>query len=125
MSPPLAVRRKEGRKEGAPARHGGVPGQCGDVLATVTQVGGSDEVWFNPGDKHYYLAANSNPGGPVPGVIDAETNTWIQNVPTFTGAHSVAANPINNHIFVPLRAGAPQCGLQKSQGCIGVYALIS
>lgn len=102
-----------------------IEARTGDVVTTVTQVGGSDEVWFNPGDKHYYLAANSNPGGPVLGVIDAETNTWIQNVPTFVRSHSVAANPINDHIFVPLRAGAPQCGVQKSQGCIGVYALVT
>jgi hypothetical protein len=36
-------------------------------------------------------------------VIDATTDTWIQNVPTTTNAHSVAANPINDEIFVPLR----------------------
>lgn len=39
---------------------------------------------------------------PVLGVIDAETNTWIANIPTGPNAHSVAANPINNEVFVPL-----------------------
>jgi hypothetical protein len=77
----------------------------GSLVATITQVGGSDQVWFNKGDDRYYLAAsNCNVkvcGGPVLGVIDAETNQWIENVPTATGAHVVAVNPRNNHIFVP------------------------
>lgn len=84
--------------------------QTGHVLATITQVGGSDEVWFNPGDNRYYLAARNmtsdgTPTGkptPVLGVIDAETNTWVVNVPTGTNAHSVAADSSSNTIFVPI-----------------------
>jgi DNA-binding beta-propeller fold protein YncE len=83
----------------------------GSTVATITQVGGSDEVWFNPGDGRYYLAArgmtsnglSSGKPTPVLGVIDAEDNEWITNIPTGPNAHSVAADPINNHIFVPLR----------------------
>src|SRR5438874_8759185 len=77
--------------------------RTGDIVATIAQVSGADEVWYNPGDKHYYVAARNNPTGPVLGVIDAETDAWIQNVPTSPNAHSVAANPINDEIFVPLR----------------------
>jgi DNA-binding beta-propeller fold protein YncE len=77
--------------------------RTGIVVATISQVSGADEVWYNPGDKHYYVAARNNPTGPVLGVIDAMTDTWIQNVTTGVGAHSVAANPINDQIFVPLR----------------------
>jgi hypothetical protein len=85
----------------------------GKILTTVTQVGGSDEVWFNPGDDRFYLAASgmtstgTSSGTPTPvlGVIDAGTNTWLFNVPTSVGAHSVAVDPSNNHAFVPLRAG--------------------
>ena len=94
--------------------------RTGDIVANITQVGGADEVWFNPGDKHFYLAARRNPGGPVLGVIDAETNTWLQNVPTGTNAHSVAAARKNNHICVPLTPHAADhvC----SRGCIAIYA---
>ena len=93
--------------------------RTGDVLVVITKVGGADEVWYNPGDKHYYVAARNNPGGPVLGVIDAMSDTWIQNVGTGPNAHSVAANPINRHIYVPLRPNAaiPGC----ANGCIGVY----
>ena len=77
--------------------------RTGDIVAVIRRVGGADQVWFNPGDKHYYVAARNNPTGPVLGIIDAMTDTWIQNVSTGPNAHSVAANPINDEIFVPLR----------------------
>ena len=44
--------------------------RTGAVVATLTEVGGSDQVWYNPGDQRYYLAARENPSGPVVGVID-------------------------------------------------------
>jgi hypothetical protein len=91
----------------------------GAVIATILQVGGSDEVWFNPGDGQFYLAARNNPGGPVLGVIDAATDAFRLSASTATNAHSVAANPRNNHVFVPLTPG-PKCG----SGCIGVYGTL-
>jgi DNA-binding beta-propeller fold protein YncE len=91
--------------------------KAGSIVQTIAQVGGSDEVWYNPGDHRYYLAARGMPGGAVLGVIDAKANLWVANVPTAKNAHSVAANPGNNHIFVPLTPN-PAC----PTGCIGVYA---
>lgn len=85
----------------------------GHVVTAVQEVGASDEVWYNPGDNHYYLAAramtaNGMKGGavtPVLGIIDASTNRWIQNLPTGAGAHSVAVDSSNNRIFVPVPNG--------------------
>jgi hypothetical protein len=89
----------------------------------VAGVGGSDEVWFNPGDGRFYTASRNNPVGPVLGVIDAERRTLIQVVPTVTppagSAHSVAVDPNNNHVFVPLPANNRLNGCDH--GCIGVY----
>jgi hypothetical protein len=98
-----------------------IDGSSGAILATINNVGGVDEIWYNPGDNRYYLAARDMPGGPVLGVIDAKTNLWLQNVPTNANSHSVAVDPSNNHAFVPLQAGAP-CRTQSANGCIGVYA---
>src|SRR5438876_7118213 len=95
----------------------------GSIDKIVTGVSGSDEVWFNPGDGRYYLAARNQPGGPVLGVIDAESQTLVQVVPTVNAgggtAHSVAANSHNNHVFVPLAANNvfPDC----LNGCIAVF----
>jgi hypothetical protein len=87
----------------------------------VTQTGGVDETWYNPGDNRYYLAARDMEPGPVMGVIDAGTNLWLYNLPVNTNAHSIAVDPGNNHVFMPQQAGAI-CGTVAGQGCIDVIA---
>jgi hypothetical protein len=102
---------------------------CVASFTNITQSGGTDEVWYNgvpggtgtPGDNKYYTAGRDMPNGPVMGVIDAGTRTWLVNVPTGSNSHSIAADFFNNHVFVPLQAG-PRCTTQSSNGCIGVYA---
>jgi hypothetical protein len=102
----------------------------GAIDRAVPGVSGNDEVWFNPGDRRYYLAARNQPGGPVLGIINAESLQLEQLVPTLNvagkanvfpagTAHSVAANPHNNHVFVPLAANNvfPSC----LNGCIAVF----
>jgi hypothetical protein len=98
-----------------------IDGGTGKVIKIITQVGGVDQAAFNSTDNRYYVAARDMPGGPVLGVIDAGTNTWLQNVPTGANAHSVAADPMTNHIFVPLQPAAT-CRAFAVFGCIGVYA---
>jgi len=57
---------------------------------------GGDEIWFNPGDNRYYFGSGNV------GVVDAETNTPLGFVTTgVPGAHSIAVDSSNNHIFVP------------------------
>lgn len=97
----------------------------GSIDRVVMGVGGSDEVWFNEGDGRFYTASRSNPTGPVLGVIDAEDQTLVQVVPTINrppgSAHSVAANPHNNHVLMPLPANNvfPTC----LDGCIAVFGV--
>jgi len=98
-----------------------IDGTSGKILATITQVGGVDEIWYNSGDNRYYLAARDMPTGPVMGVIDAKTNLWLQSVVTNSNSHSISVDSTNNHAFVPLQAGAG-CTTQSSNGCIVVYA---
>jgi hypothetical protein len=99
-----------------------INGTTGAVLATINNIGFVDETWYNPGDNNYYLAARDMPSGPVLGVINAGTREWLQNVPTNGNAHSVAADPINNHIYVPLPSGGSNCESVAADGCVGVYA---
>jgi hypothetical protein len=95
------------------------------ATTNVFGVGGSDEVWFNPGDERYYTASRNNPQAPALGVIDADTRTLIQVVPTVSppsgSAHSVAVDPNNNHAIVPLPANnrIDDC----SNGCFGIYGV--
>ncbi len=86
------------------------------------QVSGEDMVWFDPTTDRFFLAARLNPGGPVLGIIDGLTETFLQNVATTPGDHSVAVDPVSGEVFVPFggsfgSATNAICPL----GCIGVF----
>jgi DNA-binding beta-propeller fold protein YncE len=75
--------------------------------------GGPDQIWFNKGDHRLYAAA-STPARL--GVVETDSNTLVELVPTATGSHSVAADARRNHIFVPENAaGCP------ANGCVAVF----
>jgi len=102
----------------------------GTVVATIPQVGGSDEVWYDSATRHYYLGARSNQTSsgvvtPVLGTIDAIGNVFDGNVPTSTSAHSVAVDKVSHHVFVPIgfvAAGASDpTNPCPTKGCIAVY----
>jgi len=91
-----------------------------ELVTTIYNTGAVDEIWYNPGDNRYYLAARDM-SPPQMGVIDAGTNQWLFNLPVNTNAHSIAVDPKTNHVFMPQQAGAI-CGTQTSNGCIDVIA---
>jgi hypothetical protein len=95
-------------------------GTTNQIVASIDQSGGTDEVWYNPGDNRYYTAGRDMPSGPVMGVVDAGTRTWLVNVTTGSNSHSISANQFTNQIFVPMQAG-PLCTTQSANGCIAVY----
>jgi hypothetical protein len=113
--------------------------------ATVANITGSDEVWFNQGDNRYYLAASDaiNPtgsplrSGAVLGIVN-DSSVLVQTIPQSSDSHSVAADSARNLIFVPqvptgviggdtnttagtgsTTVGQLLCG--SSGGCIVVY----
>jgi DNA-binding beta-propeller fold protein YncE len=100
----------------------------GSVVASISDVGGSDEVWYNPGDHRFYLAARDDPSGPSLGVIDARSSEWIGNVPTAKDAKEVVADSDSNEVYVALTptseafANDKARGLSCKHGCVGVYA---
>jgi len=95
----------------------------GNVIATYPNIGHADEVWYNPGDGHYFVAAGSNPGGAVVGVIDAFTHVVDQVAPSVAGNHSIAADPIFNRVYVASRAFTSPF-VPCTNGCIIVAAPI-
>ena len=101
---------------------------------------GSDEVWYNSGDNHYYTGSSANPaslGGPALGIFDAAANILIGTIPQGSGSHSVAADSLRNLIYVPQAApknvsggpgqgGGDTTGVSAQicgdvRGCIAVY----
>jgi hypothetical protein len=106
--------------------------KTGKVVKSIPQVGGSDEVWFDPGSAHYYLAARNNTDNtgkilPSLGTIDAKTGMFDGNVPTSTSAHSVAADRRSRQVYVPIgfatnpAADPTNPCPDVKKGCIAVY----
>jgi hypothetical protein len=114
----------------------------GDVIATVANEDGSDEVDFNEGDSQYFLARSGGLTGLTLaqqlGVIDTDgkegimadqsVDTGLPNLPATPHgtAHSVASDPVFNQVYVPIpsTAGGTVCsaaGGSDAQGCIAVF----
>lgn len=114
--------------------------RSGAVVGRLPDLGGNDEVWFNPGDGHYALAGGQN----IPeqlGIVDStghradKTFITAQN-PNATGrrAHSVAADPNKNEVYLPIPAvndtaakgyDSELCGstaTAKAMGCIAIFS---
>ena len=106
--------------------------KTGEVVANIPEVGGSDEVWYDSASRHYYFGARNNTDNtgkivPVLGVVDAVSNVYDGSIATSTSAHSVAADKVSHHVFVPIgfaAAGASDptnpCP-DVTKGCIAVY----
>jgi hypothetical protein len=64
----------------------------GEVGSGINEIGGGDEVNYNPGENEFVISANldgvsAGPGNPtVLGVISAESGDWINNAPPSTAA---------------------------------------
>jgi hypothetical protein len=105
----------------------------GHVIKTLNQESGADEVWYNPGDGHYFLArstVSTDPAHQLLGVVDAESLTAdtsaITNGAGKGNVHSVAADPVRNQVYVPIpstgNAGVcSSAGGTDTKGCIAVF----
>jgi len=106
----------------------------GNVVQSIPQIGGNDEVWYDRGTNHYYLGASKNVDNtgkamPALGFVDGGTNTFDGSVPSSTTAHSVAASRLNGQVFLPIGfvppgspAGTdPTNTICPTHGCIAVY----
>jgi hypothetical protein len=107
----------------------------GHVLAELSGLGGADEVWFNPGDQHYSLALGSLLPNEEVAFVDSAADQVDQTIQTGNAdgttrrAHSVAAEPLHNQVYVPIPktgGGTPGftstiCGDLAASGCIAVF----
>ena len=105
--------------------------RSGAVMRVLANEDGSDEVWYNPGDGHYFLARSGGADASQRlGVVDAQSGSEDTSPITGDkpggGAHSVAADPVSNHVYVPIgnNAGGNVCtaaGGSNLVGCIAVF----
>jgi hypothetical protein len=100
----------------------------GKTAATMKGEGGTDEAWYGPASNQYYFARST---AAVLGVANAGPPATVvsPDTPTAAGSHSVAADPNQKRVFVPIRSStfsplAKICsskGGTDSYGCVAVY----
>jgi len=100
----------------------------GHIRATVANESGPDEVWYNPGNNHYFLARSAPASGEQAlGIIDAESRAADTSVPVGpvvkVTAHSVAADSVTNNTYYPIPGGiggnsCSNAGGNDASGCI-------
>jgi hypothetical protein len=89
--------------------------QTGSPIANFPSEGGADEIWFNPGDNHYFFA---DTGTVQLGVIDAGPPPSADGTATTgTGSHSVTADSVTNEVYVPIRGNNAVTPAGTSKAC--------
>ena len=72
----------------------------GNVVTSFADLGGADEIWFNPDDGNVYIELQAKQGL---GVLNVAQRTFtITPVAGMQGAHSIAAAAHGNRIFMPI-----------------------
>jgi hypothetical protein len=95
------------------------------LVKSIKETSGADQVWYDPTTNRYFLADRNDPSGPVLGIINAATDSFLQNVPTTPGDHSVAVDPVSGKVFVPLGATVGTAvNTVCTDGCIGIYGVV-
>jgi hypothetical protein len=83
----------------------------------------SDEVWYNPGDNHYFLVPTNAAGtAGTLAPVDAETGAEDAQATAGSSSRVVAADMLKNQVYVVL-PGPDDSGFcpNTANGCIGVY----
>jgi hypothetical protein len=114
------------------------PAGAGSIVKTFAGLGGTDELWYDPTTKEFYVTGNNGTNttrffdivtdNPLGGII-------IQTVdlPTTTSAHSITVDPLNGDVFVALAGtattdttvGVNPCPVTfANPGCIAVFAQV-
>jgi hypothetical protein len=100
-------------------RHG-----AGAIVTTFAGVSGSDELWYDPASGDYYVTGVDASGNRIFAVISDTTDTILQaiDLPN-VNAHSIAVDPLNGEVFVPLEGNVPGSpDALCSGGCIAVFS---
>jgi hypothetical protein len=98
----------------------------GNIHRVLIDEGGADEVWFNSGDGHYFLADGSHRPDEQLAIVDSSGDTQDQTVVIAAtagagSAHSVAADPSENEVYVPIPDNAGSTICPTANGCVAVF----
>lgn len=97
--------------------------------STLAQISGSDEIWYDPVTGRFYVTGTDAAGHRAIDIYSDSTLSLLQDINLSAlgagvNAHSIAVDPLNGEIFVPLEgttsaAGNDLCPL----GCVAVFAM--
>ena len=107
-------------------QHTGLPATL-SIIKTFPGLGGTDELWYDPTTKSFYVTGNN--GSNTTRFFDVvsdngSSSTILQQIglPTTISAHSIAVDPFNGDVFVPLAGNLSVNPCPTSLGCIEVFA---
>lgn len=95
------------------------PAGTGSIVKTFAQISGSDEIWYDPKTGNFYVTGSGASGRAIDIINDLtlgiEQSIGLPSV----NAHSIAVDPFNGDIYVPLPGGSANtfCTL----GCVAVF----
>lgn len=98
----------------------------------LTTAGGADELWYNPTNNTFAVTGVDAEGHRVIDVLDGSTYALIQEIDlTDLGfghgsAHSVAVDPFNGEIFVPIPGNDLTANGNAAcpHGCVAAFDLV-
>jgi hypothetical protein len=106
------------------------PAGTGSIVKTFAGVGGTDELWYDPTTKKFYITGSN--GTNSTRFFDVITDSAlggiiadVVNLPTTTSAHSITVDPFNGDVFVALAgtSAVDPCPTSfANPGCIAVFA---
>ena len=105
------------------------PAGSGTIVATLTAVSGSDELWYDSANGNDYVTGSNAAGDRVIDIYSDAGYALLQSIDLTTAGfgksnlHSVAVDPLNDEIFVPITASSaafPNTGCVN--GCVAVFA---
>jgi WD40 repeat protein len=99
------------------------PAGSGSIVKTVAGLGGTDELWYDPSTKKFYVTGNN--GSNTTRFFDVldENGNILQtvNLPDTTSAHSITVDPLTGDVFVALAGTSTLNSCPMSLGCIEVF----
>jgi hypothetical protein len=109
------------------------PAGTGSIVSQIAGVSGTDELWYDPVTKNFYVTGvDPASGDRIIAVISDSTYSILQSIDLTSlgagtvNAHSVAVDPLNGDIFVPLEGSAAAGGPDAlcPGGCVAVFAQV-
>jgi len=102
------------------------PNGAGSIVKTFPGLGGTDELWYDPTTKAFYVTGNngSNTSRFFDVVSDDPLGGLVLQHVTLPGtisAHSITVDPLNGDVFVPLAGTSDLNPCPTSLGCIAVF----